>query len=176
MQTPPLLAPERAAHASLEGYLYQSWLAVEAWLGLAEGEVLRCEGDEDLDRFLLDGSESIQVKSLTGSVNVRDEVVKGTLRRFVVSHHLLRTRETPERRRIVFIATAERRQQRTDDLSIDVLESWQAAREDAVVREQVVEALRQLLPWDEPVTGDAAKHRFWSQHRSGLAWLNEDRE
>jgi hypothetical protein len=79
-----LLDPSRAAHASLEGYLYQAWLGVERWLDLGPDEALRCEGDEDLDRLLIDGAGGVseQVKSLTGGVNVRDEVVKGTLRRF----------------------------------------------------------------------------------------------
>ena len=50
-----LIAPERSAHASIEGYLYQTWIGVERWLELGENEVLRCEGDEDLDVPLLDG-------------------------------------------------------------------------------------------------------------------------
>jgi hypothetical protein len=66
-----LLDPSRAAHASIRGYLYQAWLGVERGLELGDDEVLRCEGDEDLDRLLRDGSGSWseQVKAYTGKIN-----------------------------------------------------------------------------------------------------------
>jgi len=36
--------PQRSAHASIRGYLYQASLGVVRWLGPGEGEVLVCEG------------------------------------------------------------------------------------------------------------------------------------
>jgi hypothetical protein len=50
--TPTPLRPERSAHASIRGYLYQACLGVERWLYLEENEALLCEGDEDLDRLV----------------------------------------------------------------------------------------------------------------------------
>jgi tetratricopeptide (TPR) repeat protein len=173
----PLVAPERSAHASLEGYLYQTWLGVERWLELGEGEALRCEGDEDLDRLFLDGSggTSEQVKALTGGVNVRDEVVKATLRRFLVAHRALR--ERGDGRRFVFTTTAERRQQALGDLKVDVLTAWQEARTRPEVRSAVVAALRRLLPFPEP---DASRrprsHGFWLELQAALGWLDGEPE
>ena len=50
-----LLHPKRSAHATIRGYLYQTCLGVLRWLDLQPDEILLCEGDEDLDRFLLGG-------------------------------------------------------------------------------------------------------------------------
>jgi hypothetical protein len=50
-----LLHPERAAHATIRGFLYQTCLGVQRWLELAPDEVLVCEGDEDLDRLIRGG-------------------------------------------------------------------------------------------------------------------------
>ncbi len=85
---PEILRPQRSAHASIRGYLYQVCLGVKRWLELEPDQVLLCEGDEDLDRLLLDDSgESIceQVKALSGTVNIRDRTVLETLRNFVLS-------------------------------------------------------------------------------------------
>ena len=53
-----LLRPERAAHATIRGFLYQTCLGVQRWLELAPEEVLVCEGDEDLDRLIRGGGIS----------------------------------------------------------------------------------------------------------------------
>jgi hypothetical protein len=61
------LAEKRSAHASIRGYLYHTCLGVLRWLDLQPNEILLCEGDEDLDHFLLDGGAvSEQVKVYTG--------------------------------------------------------------------------------------------------------------
>lgn len=176
--TPPLVEPSRAAHASLGGYLYQVYLGVERWLDLGPDEVLRCEGDEDLDRLLLDGSGGVseQVKALTGKINLRDEVMKGTLRRFVVSHHVLRTGTPPDERRFVFTSTAKRRRQEVDsDLPVDLLEVWEVAKTAEEVRAKMVVALHTLLRFPEP---DPAKHPnqhlFWQKLESSVAWLDAE--
>ena len=45
----------RAAFGSIRGYLYQSWVGVERWLSLGEGELLVVEGHEDIDRRVMSG-------------------------------------------------------------------------------------------------------------------------
>ncbi|HYG63576.1 MAG TPA: hypothetical protein VEL74_13425, partial [Thermoanaerobaculia bacterium] len=173
-----VLDPSRSAHASIQGYLYQAYLGVERWLELKEDEVLRCEGDEDLDRLLRDGSGgwSEQVKAYTGDVNIRDEVVQDTLRRFLVSHHRLRTGDKPDLRRFLFTSTATRRRQVTDErYPVDVLAVWEEAKEDGAVRSQVVGVLRTVLPLEETADRPASR-RFAEQVRAALAWLDGDAE
>jgi hypothetical protein len=134
-----LLDPSRAAHASIRGYLYQAWLGVERWLNLRDDEVLRCEGDEDLDRLLRDGSGgwSEQVKVLSSGVT--NQVVQKTLRQFAVSHHRLRTADPPEPRRFRFTSTATR--------SAAILEDWEKSKTDDTARARLIDELRKLLPF-----------------------------
>ena len=47
--------PNRQAHNQLRGYLYQIWHSVNAWLDLADDEILYLEGAEDFDRELRSG-------------------------------------------------------------------------------------------------------------------------
>jgi hypothetical protein len=76
-----LLAPQRSAHASIRGYLYQALLGVERWLQLGTGdeaaEAILCEGDEDLDRLIREGIvSSEQVKDYSGALGIGDRVVR----------------------------------------------------------------------------------------------------
>ncbi len=40
MPPPPLVRPERSAHAAIRGYLYQTCVGVLRWLDLEKDEVL----------------------------------------------------------------------------------------------------------------------------------------
>lgn len=58
-----------AAHASIRGYLYQTCLGVLRGSTSSRARSSSCEGDEDLDRFLLDGGAgSHQVRPYTGGL------------------------------------------------------------------------------------------------------------
>ncbi len=137
--------PERSAHASIRGYLYQVCLGVKRWLELEPRQVLLCEGDEDLDRLLLGKpgepgkSISEQVKALSGTVNIRDQVVLETLRNFMLSY--VARRQHGDHRRFIFTTTAERRPQRTGDLEVDVLDRWKSRSD----RPKVIRAVRRML-------------------------------
>lgn len=64
-------ASEREAIDSMRGYSYQILRSIEAWIELADGEVLVLEGAEDLDRLGDDGRPTTeQVKDTAGSGNV----------------------------------------------------------------------------------------------------------
>src|SRR5262245_13113020 len=111
-----LLDERRSAHASIRGYLYQTCLGVLRWLGLQENEVLLCEGDEDLDRFLLGGGAiSEQVKAYTGGLSITDRVVRDSLRNFLRSYVALR--QQGETRKFVFTTTATYEKKRRVGLS-----------------------------------------------------------
>lgn len=101
---PLLHRPQRSAHASIRGYLYQACLGALRWLELQPGEVLLCEGDEDLDRYFTSGERTLeQVKDVSGNLGVT--VVRETLRNFLLSWvHLRRQNDGV---RFVFTSTAE---------------------------------------------------------------------
>lgn len=127
----------RSAHASFRGYLYQVYQAALTWLKLGEGELLRFEGDEDIDRLLLGESEHCQVKDYTGPVTFRSEAVQRSILGFL---HLF-LQPDGNTRRFIFLTTARRGSQQTNDaLPVDVLEAWS----DASRLEHVTRALRAL--------------------------------
>jgi hypothetical protein len=69
---PPLAVDEkRVAVDSMRGYSYQILRSIEAWLDLADGELLVIEGAEDLDGLDTDGVPTTeQIKDTAGSGNV----------------------------------------------------------------------------------------------------------
>ncbi len=152
MPPTPLVRPQRSAHAAIRGYLYQTCLGVVRWLDLQDDETLVVEGDEDLDRFLLDGTGvSEQVKDYAGRVNVRDRAVRDSLRAFAVAFATLRQDDGD--RRFLFTTTAEKRPQRRG--TFDVIEAW----DDPQRKDDVVAELREILPKKDDK--DVAKALVW---------------
>ncbi len=102
-------ALRRSAYATLRGYLYQVCLGVQRWLDLRDGEVLVCEGDEDLDRRILGTGGGVfeQVRNYTGRLGLGDAAVVESLRHFLRSYVALRREGLPGR--YVFTTTAESR-------------------------------------------------------------------
>src|ERR1700688_4351788 len=143
-----LLHPERAAHATIRGFLYQTCLGVLRWLDLAPEEVLVCEGDEDLDRLIRGGGGiSEQVKAYSGSLGLGHRAVSDSLRNFFLAYVALRRRG--EDRRFRFITTARLKRQRGGE-RLDVLREWQAGERGT----ELVGAVKALLAqFDPPGTG-----------------------
>ena len=161
-EAPRLLNPRRSAHATIRGYLYQTCLGVLRWLDLKENESLLCEGDEDLDRFLLGGEAvSEQVKAYTGGLSLSDRAVVESLGNFLRSYVALRRRG--ETRRFVFTTTAYEKKRRIGGLNFDLLEEWQKGAR----KPQVLDAVRSLL---EP--GEDDKHR--EETTKAIAWLDTE--
>ncbi len=137
-----LLDPRRAVPASIRGHLYQAAVGVWRWLALEKGEVLVCEGDEDLDRHRGDCVTSEQVKDLGRNVSIRD--LCDTVRGFLLTYVMLRRQSLV--RRFVFSCTARKAKQRIDDVGVDVLDAWAAPER----QDEVAAALRKLLPVEKP--------------------------
>lgn len=122
-----LLNPKRSAHATIRGYLYQTCLGVLRWLDLQPDEILLCEGDEDLDRFLLGGgSISEQVKAYTGALSLSDRAVLESLGNFLRSYVALRKRG--ETRRFLFTTTAQEKRTTAKGLDFALLADWKAGK------------------------------------------------
>ena len=144
-----LLDERRSAHASIRGYLYQACLGVLRWLDLKPNEVLLCEGDEDLDRFLLGGGAvSEQVKAYTGGLSITDRVVRDSLRNFLRSYVALRQRG--EDRKFVFTTTAYEKKKRASDLDFDLLEAWKGG-------DRTVEVIAKVRSLVRPPEKDSKK-------------------
>lgn len=159
-----LLHPERAAHATIRGFLYQTCLGVLRWLELAPNEVLICEGDEDLDRLVRGGDGiSEQVKAYSGSLGLADRAVSDSLRNFFLAYVALRRRG--ENRRFRFITTARQKRQRGGN-RLDVLHEWQEGERDA----ELVAAVRTLLVDLDPLAGRAVG-KGGTEVEESLAWL-----
>ena len=74
--------PKRQADAQLKGYLYQIWHSVNAWLDLADDEVLYLEGAEDFDRVSNDTATATQVKHTQRNITLRSQEVNDAINNF----------------------------------------------------------------------------------------------
>lgn len=161
----------RSAHASIRGYLYQTCLGVLRWLHLQPNEVLICEGDEDLDRYLLDGTVVCeQVKAYSGRLGLGDRAILDSLTSFLCTYVALR--RVNEDRKFIFTTTAEPRQQRKTGLDFDLLEKWR----DGTRTPEVIEAVRSLLKTEEdgPRRDEILAARIWldGQPEEWLGFMN----
>lgn len=67
--------PERQAHNQLRGYLYQILHSVDAWLNLANDEILYLEGPEDFDRVSGETATAVQVKDTQHKITLSSQEV-----------------------------------------------------------------------------------------------------
>jgi tetratricopeptide (TPR) repeat protein len=159
-----LLNPRRSAHATIRGYLYQTCLGVLRWLDLKPNEILLCEGDEDLDRFLLGGGAvSEQVKAYTGGLSLSDRAVVESLGNFLRSYVALRRRG--EDRSFVFTTTAHEKKKRIGGVNFDLLEAWKAGNRTP----EVLAVVQSLLK-----PGEDDKNR--EKTTEAIAWLDTESE
>ena len=73
---------KRQAHNSLRGYLYQIWHSVNAWLDLAENEVLYLEGAEDFDKVSDNDATVTQVKATQAPITLRSQDVNDAINHY----------------------------------------------------------------------------------------------
>jgi hypothetical protein len=103
MQRPDLRNPKRAATPSIRGYCFQFLCTLQRWLEIKEDELIWCEGNEDIDRIIADGSlVEEQVKHLAGKITDASSSITSTMlnfaqgfthnhRRGYRSYHIFRT-------------------------------------------------------------------------------------
>ena len=103
MKRPDLRNPKRAATPSIRGYCFQFLCTLQRWLEIKEDELIWCEGNEDIDRMITDGSlVEEQVKHLAANVTDASSAITSTVlnfaqgftynhRRGYQSHHIFRT-------------------------------------------------------------------------------------
>jgi hypothetical protein len=83
MQIPDLRNPKRAATPSIRGYYFQFLCTLQRWLAIGEKELIWCEGNEDIDRMMADGSlVEEQVKHLAGKITDASSAITSTMLNF----------------------------------------------------------------------------------------------
>ena len=79
----PLKAdPKRQANDSLRGYLYQILHSVNAWLDLADNEILYLEGVEDFDKLSDEAAMVVQVKDTQHNITLRSQEVNDAINNY----------------------------------------------------------------------------------------------
>jgi hypothetical protein len=115
---PEIRAERRVAAASIRGYFFQFLCTIQNWLALGPDEVLWCEGNEDIDRVLADGTAvEEQVKHLKDSLTESSRTLQDVLLSFAVAFHFHDARG--RRVRLVFRTTAA-----LESLRAPILETW----------------------------------------------------
>ena len=74
--------PKRQANDSLRGYVYQIWHSVNAWLDLADDEILYLEGAEDFDKVSGDTATVAQVKDTQHNITLRSQEVNDAINHY----------------------------------------------------------------------------------------------
>ena len=74
--------PKRQAHAQLKGYLYQIWHSVDAWLDLADDEILYLECAEDFDIVSGEDATVTQVKHTKRNITLKSQEVCDAINNF----------------------------------------------------------------------------------------------
>jgi hypothetical protein len=173
----------RSAHASIRGYIFQIVWTARQWLKLNPGEVLVVEGQEDLDRHIIDKAgrvivEFTQAKDLKDDVNIRDPEVSRVAFNFLLAYR--RCWEARQPCRFIFLTTAGQRDQRKGSeliLEIDVLATWKsleglAEDERRAHVAQLATALRALAPKKNEAEDEASSaNRRVAEVAEALAWL-----
>jgi len=138
---------DRAANASICGYLTQVVYTALSWLDLTGDEVLVVEGREDVDKILLDSDDRIrevnevQLKDLSSAVNARSEAVWESIFNFLLSYQY--HQEAGRRAKMHFATTASLKGQAVSgstglrqtakttrlDLEVDVISTWASLAE-----------------------------------------------
>ena len=146
--TPLIGDPARQAPDLHKGLVYQIWRSVEAWINLADDELLFLEGAEDFDVVSNASGTTVQIKATGGNITLRSESVIEALNSFwlVKSNH-------PEKKIwFRFITTSPITTEQGSPFGIDAkgLEVWKscAKNRDFALAEQ----LRQFLATDPIVS------------------------
>ena len=132
--------PKRQAHAQLKGYLYQIWHSVDAWLDLADDEILYLEGAEDFDKVSGDDATATQVKHVQHSISLRSPDVIDAINNFWE----LQTNNSDRRVKYRFLTKSEIRKEQGNPFGTDKsgIEVWRRCSGDEAAIKKISEFLQ----------------------------------
>ncbi len=167
---------KRQAHAQLRGYLYQIWHSVNAWLDLAEDEVLYLEGAEDFDRVSDDDATATQVKHTQHNITLRCQDVNDA-----INHYWeLRTNNPDRRVKFRFLTTSKIVKEQGNSLGTDKpgLEVWSRCSGDETAIVKISEFLQTEGKISEEVNDflkTAEPQEIYAQLIEPIAWETDSK-
>ena len=140
--------PKRQAHAQLKGYLYQIWHSVDAWLDLADDEVLYLEGAEDFDKVSGDDATATQVKHVQHSISLRSPDVIDAINNFWE----LQTNNSDRRVKYRFLTKSEISKEQGNPFGTDKsgIEVWRRCSGD----EAAIKKISEFLQTDRKISAE----------------------
>ena len=174
----PLKAdPKRQANDSLRGYRYQILHSVNAWLDLAEDEVLYLEGAEDFDKVSGDAATATQVKDTQHNITLKSqEVVDG------INHYWeLRTQNRNLKVKFRFLTRSRIGVERGNPFgeSQSGLDIWSRCSGDQAAITKISEFLQTEGRISEEVAGflkQTEPHKIYKQLIEPIAWETGSKE
>jgi hypothetical protein len=167
---PEIMNPERAADATIAGYLYQAMVSVLRWLELGENEVLLCEGDEDADKLIIrDGKltrsgVSEQMKHYSSRLGPDSESVRTSIKNFLLA--FVELDQEGESRKFIFTTTADQANPREG--ASPLLELWR----DNGPFDALVSAIKERLPAKKEKEKESEK-KLREKIEAGVAYLDK---
>ena len=174
----PLKAdPKRQANDSLRGYRYQILHSVNAWLDLAEDEVLYLEGAEDFDKVSGDAATATQVKDTQHNIILKSqEVIDG------INHYWeLRTQNRNLKVKFRFLTRSRIGVERGNPFgeSQSGLDIWSRCSGDQAAITKISEFLQTEGRISEEVAGflkQTEPHKIYKQLIEPIAWETGSKE
>ena len=174
----PLKAdPKRQANDSLRGYRYQILHSVNAWLDLAEDEVLYLEGAEDFDKVSGDAATATQVKDTQHNITLKSqEVIDG------INHYWeLRTQNRNLKVKFRFLTRSRIGVERGNPFgeSQSGLDIWSRCSGDQAAITKISEFLQTEGRISEEVAGflkQTEPHKIYKQLIEPIAWETGSKE
>ena len=174
----PLKAdPKRQANDALRGYRYQILHSVNAWLDLAEDEVLYLEGAEDFDKVSGDAATATQVKDTQHNITLKSqEVIDG------INHYWeLRTQNRNLKVKFRFLTRSRIGVERGNPFgeSQSGLDIWSRCSGDQAAITKISEFLQTEGRISEEVAGflkQTEPHKIYKQLIEPIAWETGSKE
>ena len=168
--------PKRQAHAQLKGYLYQIWHSVDAWLDLADDEVLYLEGAEDFDKVSGDDATATQVKHVQHSISLRSPDVIDAINNFWE----LQTNNSDRRVKYRFLTKSEIRKEQGNPFGTDKsgIEVWRRCSGDEETITKISEFLRKQEKISDEVKSfldQAGRQEIYEQLIEPITWETDSK-
>jgi hypothetical protein len=174
--------PARQAPDLHKGLIYQIWRSVEAWINLADDELLFLEGAEDYDVVSSTSGTAVQVKATVGNITLRSEAVISALNSFwlIKNNHqdkqiwlrFITTSSITTEQGQRFAKTSGSRLHELTFLADEAFVRWKLGEKGPAVTE-LANVVRRLETLDAN-EDDFQFHRAWKSIEQVIKWCRQD--
>ena len=143
--------PKRQAHAQLKGYRYQIWHSVDAWLDLADDDILYLEGAEDFDILSDNTVTATQIKHTQRNITLKSQEVYDAINNFCE----LQTNNSDRRVKYRFLTTSKIAKEQGNPFGTDKpgIELWSRCSGD----EETIAKISRFLLAQEQISDEVKK-------------------